>query len=111
MQTADEPSAESTRLLLPEMPYMTVMRPAAWAGPKLSTAVTASAVTPGEYLYQMGAGRVQSGWLTLADSSLRGYGTMGQQAKPVSYIHPKQETDSSKCKALYLGVIAYPILD
>ncbi len=78
MQTADVPPAESTRKLLPEMPYMTVKRPAAFAGPKLSTATTVESVTPGDYLYEVGAGNVQSGWLTLADKSARGYGTTGQ---------------------------------
>jgi hypothetical protein len=111
MQTADVPSAESTRKMLPEMPYLTVMRPAGFAGPKLSTAATAASVTPGEYQYLTGAGRVQSGWLTLAASSMRGYGTMGQGATAVSYINPIQDTPAASCKALYLGVIAYPILD
>ena len=109
MQTADVPPAESTRKLLPEMPYMTVKRPAAFAGPKLSTATTVASVTPGDYLYEMGAGKVQSGWLTLAASSARGYGTIGQGATPVSYINPLQDT--AACKPIYLGVIAYPLLD
>jgi hypothetical protein len=91
------------------MPYLTVKRPAAFAGPKLSAATLVTSVTPGDYLYEMGAGKVQSGWLTLATTSARGYGTMGQQATPVSYINPVQ--DNAACKAIYLGVIAYPILD
>jgi hypothetical protein len=109
MQTADIPSAASTRKLLPEMPYLTVMRPATFAGPKLSTADLVASVTPGDYLFETGAGKVQSGWLTLADSSMRGYGTMGQQAIPVSYINPLQEV--TDCKAIYLGIIAYPLAD
>jgi hypothetical protein len=111
MQTADVPPAASTRKLLPEMPYLTVARPAAFAGPKASTASLAASVTPGDYLYETGAGRVQSGWLTLADSSMRGYGTMGQATTPVSYINPLQETVVANCKPIYLGVIAYPLLD
>jgi hypothetical protein len=108
MQTADEPSIESTRKLLPEMPYMNVMRPAAFDGPTLSTDTDTASIADGEYLYESGAGRVQSGWLTLADSSLRGYGTMGQSATPLSYIYPLQ---TETCNALYLGVIAYPLVD
>jgi hypothetical protein len=107
MQTADDPPIASTRKLLPEMPYMTVKRPAPFAGPKLSTAALVDGIAAGEYRYEMGAGRAQSGWLTLAASSMRGYGTTGQSATPVSYINPLQDTTT--CAPIYLGVIAWPL--
>jgi hypothetical protein len=111
MQTADVPQVASTRKLLPEMPYVTAARPAPFAGPKASTAALAASVTPGDYMYLKGAGRVQSGWLTLADKSARGYGTMGQSEAPVSYINPVQEAAELKCVGIYLGIIAYPLVD
>jgi hypothetical protein len=111
MQTADVPQVASTRKLLPEMPYVTAARPAPFAGPKASTAALAASVTPGDYMYLKGAGRVQSGWLTLAVDSMRGYGTMGQAASPVSYINPLQEAVAASCNPIYLGVIAYPLMD
>jgi hypothetical protein len=106
MKTTDVPPVDSSLDLLPEMPYLSVLRPAEFAGPKLSS--DSSTVAAGEYLYEVGAGRPQSGWLTLADGSMRGYGSMGQSAAPLSHIYPAQ---SDPCVPLYLGVIAYPILD
>jgi len=78
MKTAADPPAESTRKALPEMPYMSVARPASYAGPKLSAATKAEDTTSGDFRFEMGAGEVQSGWLTLATDSKRGYGTTGQ---------------------------------
>jgi hypothetical protein len=111
MQTADATPVESTRKALPEMPYMQIERPAPFGGPKLSTATLADDTTPGDYLFAMGAGKSQSGWLTLAAASLKGYGTQGQAASPVSYVNPVQASVPTDCKAVYLGVIAYPIVD
>jgi hypothetical protein len=111
MQTADAVPIPSTRLALPEMPYMPVMRPLPFAGPKLSTKTLAAEVTPGDYLFEMGAGRAMSGWLTLADKSAKGYGTKGQAEAPVSYLNPSQSTVPATCRTIYLGVIAYPIID
>jgi hypothetical protein len=108
MQTADATPVESSRKQLPEMPYMSIMKPATFTGPKLSTAATASSVTAGDYLYEMGNGRVQSGWLTLA-ATMRGFGSLGQSATPISYIYPLQVDGT--CDAVYLGVIAYPIFN
>ena len=111
MKTADETPVDSTRKTLPEMPYMSVARPAAYTGPKASTATKASDTTPGDFRFEMGAGRVQSGWLTLAADSARGYGTTGQSKVPVSFLNPVQPTVVAECKKIYLGVIAYPIAD
>lgn len=90
MMTTDAVPAESTRLDLPEFPYMPVERPSPTVGPRLSNTDKVDDITAGDYLFDKGAGRVQSGWLTLADKSARGYGTMGQSTTPVSYINPVQ---------------------
>jgi hypothetical protein len=108
MKTTDVPPVDSSLDLLPEMPYLSVLRPAEFAGPKLSSTADSTLVAAGKYLYEVGAGRPQSGWLTLADASMRGYGSMGQATAPISHIYPAQ---SDPCVPLYLGVIAYPILD
>jgi hypothetical protein len=78
MKTTADPAKDSTRLALPEMPYMTVSRPAAYARPNLSSAKEAKDTTNGDFRFEKGAGIVQSGWLTLAEKSERGYGTTGQ---------------------------------
>jgi hypothetical protein len=111
MKTADAVPVDSTRKALPEMPYMPLMRPPAYTGPKPSAVADTSKAAAGDYYYEMGAGRVQSGWLTLAAKSAKGYGTMGQAEVPVSYIHPLQAKTEADCKPIYLGVIAYPLLD
>jgi hypothetical protein len=108
MKTTDVPPVDSSLDLLPEMPYLSILRPAEFAGPKLSSAADSSTIAAGDYLYEMGAGRPQSGWLTLADASMRGYGSMGQANAPISYIYPGE---SDPCVPLYLGVIAYPLID
>jgi len=78
MKTTADPAEDSTRKALPEMPYMTVSRPAAYAGPNLSSANVVGDTKNGDFRFEKGAGIVQSGWLTLADKSARGYGTTGQ---------------------------------
>ena len=78
MKTTADPAEDSTRKALPEMPYMSVARPASYTGPKLSAATKAEDTTSGDFRFDKGAGIVQSGWLTLADKSARGYGTTGQ---------------------------------
>jgi hypothetical protein len=77
MKTTDEVPIDSTRLALPEMPYMSVMKPEPFDGPKLSTADSPMTVASGDYVFLMGAGKPQSGWLTLTDKSVKGYGTTG----------------------------------
>jgi hypothetical protein len=111
LKTVAEPPVDSTRVALPEMPYMSVMRPGAFGGPKLSASADAKSMTSGEYLFEMGAGRVTSGWLNLAKDSVKGYGTKGQSAKALSFIHPLQSAVEADCKMIYLGVIAYPLKD
>ena len=111
LKTADEPPIDSTRIDLPEMPYMTKMRPAPFGGPKLFTDGDIDSITAGDYVFEMGAGRVTTGWLTLKEGSVKGYGTKGQAETAISYINPVQAKETVDCKPLYLGVIAYPIID
>lgn len=59
----------------------------------------------------MGSGKLLTGMLTLAADKVQGFGTKGEDAKAkvVNYsvdAIAKGETDTTKCTATYLGVVA-----